>query len=34
MHEGSIFGTLTRDQFSEENVLMLAVGKSIDGASA
>jgi ribose transport system ATP-binding protein len=26
MHEGRISGMLTRDQFSEENVLMLAVG--------
>ncbi len=27
MHEGRISGMLTRDQFSEENVLMLAVGR-------
>ena len=29
MHEGRIAGILDRDQFSEENVLLLAVGKSI-----
>ena len=29
MHEGRISGTLTRDQFSEENVLQLAVGKPL-----
>jgi ribose transport system ATP-binding protein len=28
MHEGQISGILERDQFSEENVLLLAVGKS------
>jgi len=27
MHEGSITGTLTRDQFSEEAIMRLAVGK-------
>ena len=26
MHEGRISGTLSRDRFSEENVLQLAVG--------
>jgi ribose transport system ATP-binding protein len=29
MHEGRISGTLARDQFSEENVLQLAVGKPL-----
>ena len=29
MHEGRVAGTLSRDQFSEENVLQLAVGKSL-----
>ena len=29
MHEGAIAGTLERAQFSEENVLLLAVGKAI-----
>ena len=29
MHEGHISGSLERAQFSEENVLRLAVGKSI-----
>jgi len=29
MHEGRISGTLNRDQFSEENVLQLAVGKPL-----
>ena len=29
MHEGHIQGTLDRTQFSEENILRLAVGKSI-----
>jgi ribose transport system ATP-binding protein len=32
MHEGAIFGVLDHDQFSEENVLRLAVGKSIHPA--
>jgi ribose transport system ATP-binding protein len=31
MHEGRISGMLTRDQFSEENVLMLAVGHTGKG---
>jgi ribose transport system ATP-binding protein len=31
MHEGRISGMLTRDQFSEENVLMLAVGRDLEG---
>ncbi len=34
MHEGRISGMLTRDQFSEENVLMLAVGRGIDDEGA
>jgi ribose transport system ATP-binding protein len=35
MHEGRISGILERDQFSEENVLLLAVGKSAPkGANA
>ena len=36
MHEGQIAGTLDRDRFSEENVLMLAVGRQIhqDGVPA
>jgi ribose transport system ATP-binding protein len=29
MHEGRISGVLNRDQFSEENILTLAVGKSL-----
>jgi ribose transport system ATP-binding protein len=29
MHEGRISGLLNRDQFSEENILRLAVGKSL-----
>ena len=29
MHEGRISGILDRDQFSEENILRLAVGKSL-----
>ena len=32
MHEGAIFGVLDHDRFSEENVLRLAVGKSIHPA--
>jgi ribose transport system ATP-binding protein len=28
MHQGAISGVLTRDQFSEENVLLLAIGKT------
>ncbi len=35
MHEGRISGTLERAQFSEENILRLAVGKSLEiGAAA
>jgi ribose transport system ATP-binding protein len=30
MHEGRITGILDRDQFSEENVLLLAVGKTLN----
>ena len=30
MHEGRIAGILDRGQFSEENVLLLAVGKTLD----
>jgi ribose transport system ATP-binding protein len=30
MHEGNISGILGRDQFSEENILHLAVGKTIE----
>ena len=33
MHEGRITGVLTRDAFSEHNVLSLAVGKSIGAAA-
>jgi ribose transport system ATP-binding protein len=29
MHEGAISGFLARDQFSEENILLLAVGKRV-----
>jgi ribose transport system ATP-binding protein len=29
MHEGAISGTLRRDQASEENILMLAIGKQV-----
>jgi ribose transport system ATP-binding protein len=32
MHEGAVFGVLDHDQFSEENVLRLAVGKSLQPA--
>ena len=28
MHEGAISGMLERDQFSEENVLLLAIGQA------
>ncbi|WP_274629750.1 sugar ABC transporter ATP-binding protein [Arvimicrobium flavum] len=31
MHEGRISGVLSRDRFSEENVMMLAVGRSANG---
>ena len=31
MHEGRISGMLDRDQFTEENVLLLAVGKEVPG---
>ncbi|MFI0844612.1 sugar ABC transporter ATP-binding protein [Mesorhizobium sp. IMUNJ 23232] len=34
MHEGRISGTLTRDRFSEENVLMLAVGREVEETGA
>jgi ribose transport system ATP-binding protein len=30
MHEGGISGFLTRDQFSEENILSLAVGRTLN----
>ncbi|MGB3337402.1 MAG: sugar ABC transporter ATP-binding protein [Devosia sp.] len=33
MHEGGVSGMLERDQFSEENVLLLAVGKSVGSGS-
>ena len=29
MHEGAIAGVLERDQFSQENVLLLAVGRPL-----
>jgi ribose transport system ATP-binding protein len=29
MHKGRISGTLERNQFTEENVLLLAVGKEL-----
>jgi ribose transport system ATP-binding protein len=29
MHEGQIAGILEKDKFSQENVLLLAVGKAI-----
>jgi len=32
MHQGAISGFLTRDQFSEENVLLLAIGKTLQQA--
>ena len=32
MHQGAISGYLTQDQFSEENVLLLAIGKSLHQA--
>ncbi len=32
MHQGAISGFLTRDQFSEENVLLLAIGKTLEPA--
>jgi len=31
MHEGSISGVIGRDQFSEENVMRLAIGKPLSG---
>jgi ribose transport system ATP-binding protein len=34
MHEGRISGYLEKDQFSQENVLLLAVGKPARGAAA
>ncbi len=34
MEEGAIGGILTRDQFSEENVMRLAVGRSHDAELA
>ena len=34
MHEGRISGMLERDRFSEENVLMLAVGRMVPGGGA
>jgi ribose transport system ATP-binding protein len=33
MHEGRISGILERDRFSEENVLLLAIGKDLDSLS-
>jgi ribose transport system ATP-binding protein len=33
MHEGSISGVLQRDQFSEENVMRLAIGKPLHTGS-
>ena len=30
MHEGLISGTLDKKDFSQENILLLAVGRSID----
>jgi ribose transport system ATP-binding protein len=32
MHEGAVAGVLQREQFSEENVLLLAVGKTLNQA--
>jgi ribose transport system ATP-binding protein len=29
MHEGSISGILRREQFSEENIMRLAIGKAL-----
>ena len=34
MHEGRISGTLNPEQFSEENVLQLAVGKPLQQGEA
>jgi ribose transport system ATP-binding protein len=34
MHEGRISGILDRDRFSEENVLRLAVGKTVGEVAA
>jgi ribose transport system ATP-binding protein len=34
MHEGAISGFLAREQFSEENVLLLAVGKALNSMAA
>ena len=34
MHQGVISGILTRDQFSEEHILLLAVGKTLGEAAA
>ncbi len=33
MHQGGISGYLTRDEFSEENVLLLAIGKTLHQAA-
>ena len=32
MHQGGISGFLARDQFSEENILLLAIGKTLQQA--
>jgi ribose transport system ATP-binding protein len=34
MHEGSVSGVLERDQFSEYNVLRLAVGQALETLEA
>jgi ribose transport system ATP-binding protein len=32
MHQGAMSGFLTRDEFSEENILLLAIGKTLHQA--
>jgi ribose transport system ATP-binding protein len=33
MHEGRVSGELSRSQFSEENILLLAIGKQLVGGT-
>jgi ribose transport system ATP-binding protein len=33
MHEGRVSGELNRNQFSEENILLLAIGKQLAGGT-
>ena len=32
MHEGTIYGELSKDQFSEENILRYSIGKQLKQA--